>query len=179
MKKLLGVFLLMGLTASKSVSETGPLPNFSFNSIDGGLIHFDDFKDKVVLVINTASKCGFTGQYKGLQKLYHDFKNEGLVVFGVPSTDFRQEYKDSQSIQKFCELNFGINFPMSEVTNVIGKNAHPFYSWLSQEYNFTPRLNFNKVLLDKKGTFYASFNSFTKPNSPSLLKVVDEVLKQP
>ena len=178
MKKLLGVFLLMFLTASKSVSETGPLPNFSFNSIDGGLIHFDDFRDKVVLVINTASKCGFTGQYKGLQKLYDDFKNEGLVVFGVPSTDFRQEYKDSQSIQKFCELNFGINFPMSEVTNVIGKNAHPFYSWLSQEYNFTPRRNFNKVLIDKNGDVVNTFGSMVKPGSKKMIEPIIALLKK-
>ena len=178
MKKLLGVFLLMFLTVSKSVSETRPLPNFSFNSIDGGLINFDDFRDKVVLVINTASKCGFTGQYKGLQKLYDDFKNEGLVVFGVPSTDFRQEYKDSQSIQKFCELNFGINFPMSEVTHVIGKNAHPFYSWLSQEYNFTPRWNFNKVLIDKNGDVVNTFGSMVKPGSKKMIEPIIALLKK-
>ena len=178
MKKLFGVFLLMLLTANKSVGETGPLPNFSFNSIDGGQISLNDFRDKVILVTNTASKCGFTGQYNGLQKLYDAFKNEGLVVIGVPSTDFRQEYKDSQSVQKFCELNFGITFPMSEVTHVIGKNAHPFYSWLSKEYNFTPRWNFNKVLIDRNGDIVNTFGSMVKPSSIKITEPISALLKK-
>ncbi len=178
MKKLIGVFLLMILTTSKSVGERAPLPDFSFNSIDGGKIHFRDFKNKVILVANTASKCGFTGQYKGLQKLYDDYKNEGLIVFGIPSTDFRQEYRDSKSVRNFCEINFGITFPMSEVSHVIGKQAHPFYSWLSETYNFTPRWNFNKVLIDKNGNIVNTYGSMVKPNSKKINESIRDLLKK-
>ena len=178
MTKLIGVLLVMLLTTTSSLAETGTLPNFSFNSIDGGQINLSDFKNKVVLVTNTASKCGFTGQYKGLQKLYDDHKSEGLIVFGIPSTDFRQEYKDSKLVQNFCELNFGITFPMSEVTHVIGKNAHPFYVWLSKEYNFTPRWNFNKVLISKNGEVINTFGSMVKPGSKKLSNLIVDLLRK-
>ena len=97
----------------------------------------------------------------------------------VPSNDFNQELSSNSKVKEFCNVSFGLTVPMTEVTAVRGNQAHPFYRWLKKEHNFKPKWNFYKVLLDKEGSFRASFNSFTKPNSPSLLKVVDEVLKQP
>ena len=176
MLKWLGVLFLI-FSASQTIGGARTLPNFSFNSIDGGEIKLDDFKGKVVLVTNTASKCGFTGQYKGLQALYDKHKDEGLIVFGVPSTDFRQEYKDSKDVKNFCEVNFGINFPMSEVTQVVGSNAHPFYKWLSEEYNFKPRWNFNKVLIDKDGKVVNAFGATVRPNSKKMNETIAALLK--
>ena len=176
MIKLMGVFLIM-ITTSQALGEVRSVPNFLFKSIDGGEISLSDFEGKVVLITNTASKCGFTGQYNGLQKLYENYKNQGFVVLGIPSTDFRQEYKDSQTVKNFCEVNFGITFPMSEVTKVIGKNAHPFYLWLSETYNFIPRWNFNKVLIDKNGEIVNTYGAMVKPTSDKITKMVMRLVK--
>ena len=176
MIQLIGVFLLM-MSIEQAVGEPRSLPNFSFNSIDGGEISLNEFKGKVVLITNTASKCGFTGQYEGLQQLYDDYKSDGLVVLGVPSTDFRQEFKDSEAVKNFCEVNFGITFPMSEVTKVLGNNAHPFYLWLAEEYNFIPRWNFNKVLIDKNGEIVNTYGAMVKPTSKKLVQPIASLLK--
>ena len=101
------------------------------------------------------------------------------MVLAVPSNDFNQELDTGKKVKEFCDVNFGLTMPMSEITSVKGKNAHPFYKWLKQEHNFQPSWNFNKVLIDKEGQFVKGFNSFTKPNSRKLLKMVDEAIKQP
>ncbi len=177
MKNFLGVLLLIMMTSQVTGGERA-IPNFSFDSIDGGKINFNDFEGKVILITNTASKCGFTGQYRGLQELYDTYKAEGLIVFGVPSSDFRQEYKDSRLIKNFCEVNFGITFPMSEVTKVIGRDAHPFYTWLASEFNFTPRWNFNKILIDKNGKVVNTYGAMVKPNSDKITKKLVSLLKK-
>ncbi len=175
--KLIGALFLM-ITTSQAFGEDKSLPNFYFDSIDGGEINLNDFRGKVILVTNTASKCGFTGQYKGLQTLYENYKSRGLIVFGVPSADFRQEYKDSEKVKNFCQINFGINFPMSEVTKVVGRDAHPFYLWLSEKHNFMPRWNFNKVLIDKKGKIVNTYGAMVRPNSDKMNKTITELLNQ-
>ena len=175
MIKLIGVLFLI-ITTCQAFGEGDSLPNFYFNSIDGGEINLNDFRGKVILVTNTASKCGFTGQYNGLQALYEKYKNRGLIVFGVPSADFRQEYKDSEKVKNFCQINFGINFPMSEVTKVVGRDAHPFYLWLSKKHNFMPRWNFNKVLIDKKGKIVNTYGAMVRPNSDKMNKTIAELL---
>ena len=164
---------------NSSQSSTQTFHDFNIESINGDNIDLSQYKDKVVLLVNTASKCGFTPQYAGLQKLYDRYKADGFVVLGVPSNDFNQELSSNSKVKEFCDVSFGLTLPITEVTSIRGKKAHPFYRWLKREHNFQPKWNFYKVLLDKEGGFHASFNSFTKPNSPSLLKEVDEVLKQP
>ena len=150
-----------------------------FKSIDGGMLDIREFRGKAVLLANTASRCGFTKQYSDLEKLHQAYKDRGLVVIAVPSNDFNQELSSNLKVKEFCNVTFGLTLPMTEVTAIRGKEAHPFYRRLKREHNFQPKWNFYKVLLDKKGNFHASFNSFIKPDSPSLLKEVDEVLKQP
>ena len=176
MIKWLGVFFLV-FSSSQVVGGVRQLPNFSFASIDGGEINLNDFEDKVVLVANTASKCGFTGQYKGLQALYDKYQDEGLVVFGVPSADFRQEYQDSEEVKNFCEVNFGINFPMSEVTKVVGNGSHPFYQWLLEKYNFKPRWNFNKVLIGRNGEVVNTFGATVRPTSKKMNDAIIALLR--
>ena len=172
------VVLLILLMASLPSYPT-PEKKFSFKSIDGGLIKFWDFKGKAILVTNTASRCGFTTQYNALEKLHKKYEGKGLVVVAVPSNDFNQELDTGAQVKEFCDVNFGLTMPMSEITSVKGRKAHPFYKWLRNEHNFQPSWNFYKVLIDKEGEFVMGFNSFTKPNSKKLLKIVDEVIKQP
>ena len=176
MQLFLRVIILLISSVYPAICDVG---QFSFKSIDGGSLELNDYKGKAILVTNTASRCGFTSQYADLEELHRGYQDRGLVVIAVPSNDFNQELSSNAKVKDFCNVSFGLTVPMAEVTTIRGKQAHPFYSWLKREHNFQPKWNFYKVLLDKKGNFHSSFNSFTKPNSPSLLKVVDEVLKQP
>ena len=103
--------------------------NFEFNSIDGNKIKLSDYRNKVIVVVNVASRCGYTPQYEDLQTLWSNYKDKDLVVVGVPTNNFKQEPGTNKEIKDFCETNFGINFPITEKTNVIGSDAHPFYKW--------------------------------------------------
>ena len=176
MKFFIKVFLLFFTSVLPAQTETGV---FSFKSIDGGSLDLNNYSGKAILITNTASRCGFTNQYADLEKLHNAYRDRGLVVIAVPSNDFNQELSSNAKVKEFCNVSFGLTLPITEVTSIRGSKAHPFYSWLKREHGFQPKWNFYKVLLDKNGSFHASFNSFTKPNSASLLKVVDEVLKQP
>ncbi len=177
MKKLVGIIIVMVL--SPMLSFASPEKIFSFKSIDGGEINLEDYKGKAVLITNTASRCGFTKQYKGLQSLHKKYEGKGLVVLAIPSNDFNQELATEKKVKEFCDVNFGLTMPMSEITSVRGRTAHPFYKWLKNEHDFQPNWNFYKVLVDKEGQFVQSFNSLVKPNSRKLLKMVDEVINRP
>ena len=172
----LKVFILFFSSVLPALSEKDV---FSFKSIDGGSLDLSDYRGKAILITNTASRCGFTNQYTDLEQLHKAYQDKGLVVIAVPSNDFNQELSSNSKVKEFCNVSFGLTLPITEVTTIRGNKAHPFYNWLEREHGFKPKWNFYKVLLDKNGSFRASFNSFTKPNSQSLLKVVDEVLKQP
>ena len=176
MKLLLKVIILFFSSVAPALTDA---TQFSFKSIDGGSLDMGAYQGKAVLVTNTASRCGFTNQYSHLEKLHKSYKDKGLVVIAVPSNDFNQELSSNSKVKEFCNISFDLTLPISEITSVRGKNAHPFYRWLKKEHNFQPKWNFYKVLLDKNGHFHSSFNSLTKPNSTSILKVVDEILKQP
>ena len=172
----LKVFILFFSSVLPALSETD---SFSFKSIEGGSLDLNNYRGKAILITNTASRCGFTNQYADLEQLHKDYQDKGLVVIAVPSNDFNQELSSNSKVKEFCNVSFGLTLPITEITSIRGSKAHPFYGWLKREHGFQPKWNFYKVLLDKNGSFHASFNSFTKPNSSSLLKVVDEVLKQP
>ena len=156
--------------------------DFSFTAINGDPLPLSSFKNKVVLVVNTASRCGFTAQYDGLQKLYDAYKDKGLVVLGVPSNDFGgQEPGSNQEIKEFCEMNFAINFPMAEKTSVTGKNAHPFYKWAAKQGKggalaSKPRWNFHKYLVGPDGTLAGSYGAITKPRSSDMVKAIEAEL---
>lgn len=156
--------------------------DFSFTAIDGTPLPLSGFKNKVILVVNTASRCGFTPQYDGLQKLYDTYKNKGLIVLGIPSNDFGgQEPGGNKDIKKFCEMNFAINFPMAEKIDVTGKDAHPFYKWAATQgkggmLSGKPRWNFHKYLVGPDGQLAGSFGSITKPGSGDLTKAIETEL---
>ena len=176
MKSILKVIIMLLSSVAPAFTDA---TEFSFKSIDGGDLDIGAYEGKAVLVTNTASRCGFTNQYSNLEQLHRNYKDKGLVVIAVPSNDFNQELSSNSKVKEFCNVSFELTLPMAEITPIRGKQAHPFYRWLKKEHNFQPKWNFYKVLLDKNGRFHSSFNSLTKPNSPSILKVVDEILKQP
>jgi glutathione peroxidase len=149
---------------------------FTFPNIDGGEIDLEDWKGRPVLVANTASLCAFTPQYDDLQALYDTYKDKGLIVLAVPSDDFKQELASADQVKEFCAVNFGLDLPMTGVTHVRGSKAHPFYKDVKAQTGFTPRWNFNKVLLDGSGKVVATFGSGTKPMSRSIRNRIDAIL---
>ena len=141
----------------------------------------DQFKGKVLLVVNTASKCGFTDQYKGLEALYNDYKDQGLVVLGVPSGDFAgQEFESEEEIASFCELNYGVSFPMTNKVHVKGDEAHPLYKAAAERFGAlgAPKWNFHKYLVDRNGNLTESYGSMTKPDSKKLKKAIEKALEE-
>ena len=153
--------------------------DYSFESIDGSKIELNEFKNKVIVVVNVASRCGYTPQYEDLQKLWTNYKNKDLVVIGVPTNNFKQEPGSNKEIKDFCETNFGINFPMTTKTNVIGKEAHPFYIWAKDNHGIgaIPKWNFHKIIIGKEGKVVETFASFTKPSSKKFINLIEAEIK--
>tara|TARA_B100000579_G_C22600871_1_gene742617 strand:- start:184 stop:726 length:543 start_codon:yes stop_codon:yes gene_type:complete len=177
-KRLVFIFMIFNLFTSASANYHRLAYDFNFNGLDGKQINLKDYDDKVIVVVNVASRCGYTPQYSGLQKLWSEYKNE-LVVIGVPTNNFKQEPKDNSEIKKFCEANFGITFPMSEKVDVIGNNAHPFFKWAKKNHGIAaiPKWNFHKIIIGKDGKVVDTFASFTKPSSSKFLKVIKKEIK--
>ena len=152
--------------------------DFEIKSITGETINFDKYKDKVILIVNTASYCGFTKQYDELQNLWDKYKSKGLIVLGVPSNSFNQEKKNDSDIKEFCELNFNINFPLTTITEVIGKNAHDLFIWAKDNHGKSaiPKWNFHKILINKDGKVEDTFASFTKPMSKKIVSKIESIL---
>ncbi|MGG7645576.1 glutathione peroxidase [Rhodovulum sp. YNF3179] len=151
---------------------------FSFDSIDGGTLSLTDYAGRPVLVANTASLCGFTDQYADLQAVYDRYRDKGLVVLAVPSDDFRQELGSAAEVKDFCELNYGLDLPMTDITHVRGRNAHPFYAWLRTDHGIAPRWNFYKVLLGPDGLPVESWGSATKPTAPEVTRRIEALLAE-
>ncbi len=146
-----------------------------FIGINGDIIRLSDYKNKVIVIVNVASRCGYTPQYEDLQELWTEYKDKDLVVIGVPSNNFRQEPASNNEIKVFCETNFGITFPMTEKINVIGKDSHPFFKWAKKDFGIgaIPKWNFHKIIIGKNGRVIDTFASFTKPTSSKFIKVIE------
>ena len=158
------------------------MPNaydYEFTAIDGAPLPMTTFRDKVVLVVNVASKCGLTPQYDGLEKLYSDYKDKGLVVLGVPSNQFMgQEPGTNEEIAEFCRATFGVDFPMAAKTDVKGDDAHPFYKWALAEVGepAEPVWNFHKLLVGRDGSLINVFGPRTDPQDPEIKAAIEEAL---
>ena len=152
--------------------------DFNIKSIEGNEINLENFKNNVILLVNTASYCGFTKQYDGLQKIYKKYKDKGLIVMGVPSNSFNQEKNEESEIKQFCEVNFDITFPMTSIYDVRGDNAHPIYKWARDNHgkSAVPKWNFHKIIINKEGKIEETFSSLTKPTSNKILSVLDKLL---
>ena len=181
MKKLLlislGLFMFF-FKSSVMANYDKVFYDFKIESISGEIIDFHEYKNKVVLIVNTASYCGFTKQYEELQKLWDMYKSKGLIVLGVPSNSFNQEKKNNSEIKEFCEVNFNINFPLSSITDVKGENAHELFKWAENNHGKSaiPKWNFHKILINKEGKIENTFTSFTKPMSKKIVNKIEDIL---
>ncbi len=154
--------------------------DFTFRSIDGEPLPMTKFKGNTVLVVNVASQCGLTPQYEGLEKLWREKRDKGLVILGVPANDFGgQEPGTENEIKAFCETRFAVDFPMTAKEHVIGGKAHPLYKWITAELgeDAAPKWNFHKYLFNKDGTIAGTFGSRTEPDAPDLVAAIDAALK--
>ena len=152
--------------------------DFQIESINGEIINFKEYENKVVLLVNTASYCGFTKQYDDLQKLWDQYKSKGLIVLGVPSNSFNQEKIKNSEIKKFCEVNFNINFPLTTLTEVKGNNAHEIFKWAKENHGKSaiPKWNFHKLLINKTGKIEETYSSLTKPTSKKIISKIESLL---
>jgi glutathione peroxidase len=165
---------------NKTMSDnTKTFFDFKINSINGEELDLSSLKGKTILLVNVASKCGFTDQYGDLQKIYEDFKDKGLIVIGIPTNQFGgQEPGSEKEIKNFCETNFNITFPMTSKYEVKGDNAHPIYIWAKDTFGKStiPKWNFHKILINKNGEIVDTFASFTGPMSNKVIKKIIEIL---
>ena len=171
--KILLVFLTMFVTKSFAMSEFNKIFDFEFEDIDGNKVSLEKFQGKPIILINTASRCGFTPQYGNLQNLFLKYKDTDLTIIATTSNSFSQEYSDTEDIKKICLVNYGVGFVTSSPMNVKGSDAHPIFSWINNEYNESPKWNFYKYLFDRDGKLVKSWSSMTKPDSSKITKHID------
>ena len=179
MKKILIILIMFSFFTKTVAGDNGTAYDYEFNSINGDLIKLNQYKGKVIVVVNVASRCGYTPQYEDLQSLWSKYKDKNLVVLGIPTNNFRQEPGNNKQIKDFCEINFGITFPMSEKTGVIGSNSHPFYQWARKDYGIgaIPKWNFHKIIIGKNGKVVETFSSITNPSSKKFTKTIENLIK--
>jgi len=178
-KLILGLTIIMFFfKSSASANYEKTFFDLNIESISGETINFRDFENKVVLIVNTASYCGFTNQYEELQVLSDRYNKKGLIVLGVPSNSFNQEKNKNSEVKKFCEVNFNITFPLSAITEVKGNNAHQLFKWAKDNHGSSavPKWNFHKILINKEGKIEDTFSSFTKPLSNKIINKIESIL---
>ena len=154
--------------------------DFSFKDLDGSEINLSEFKNNVIVVTNVASRCGFTYQYENLQEIWEIYQEKGLIVLGVPSNSFKQELNSNEEVKNFCEAKFGISFPMMQIVEVRGSDAHPFYIWAKENHGkaAVPKWNFHKIIIGKDGKIFDTFTSMTKPTSYKFIKSIETALNE-
>ncbi len=178
MKLVLLLTALMLNAAAHAATTCPPLLDHTVKDIDGESRDLCAYAGKVILVVNTASNCGYTGQYKGLQALYEKYGKQGLVVLGFPANDFGgQEPGGNAAIKDFCEVNYRVDFPMFSKSIVTAPNANPFYEALAQATGERPRWNFHKYLIDRDGIQTMSFASQVDPASSQMVQAIETMLK--
>jgi len=178
MKSALLLSSLLLATAVQAAPPCAPLLNHTMKDIDGTPQNLCAYAGKVVLVVNTASQCGYTGQYKGLQALHEKYGKQGLVVLGFPANDFGgQEPGSNTTIKDFCETNYQVDFPLFSKVGVKAANANPLHEGLAKATGERPSWNFHKYLIDRSGTRALSFASRVEPESKQMVQAIESLLK--
>jgi glutathione peroxidase len=168
--------LLLGAAAMTLAAAPATAWDFTFTAIEEGELPLARFRGRVLLVVNTASFCGFTYQYEALEKLHASLSSKGLTVIGIPSGDFNQESKTNEEVKNFCDATFGVKFPLAGITHVTGPEAHPFYQWVKAQKSWEPNWNFNKVLIGRDGGILGCYGSSDEPGSPRITRILDTAL---
>ena len=171
--------LAAGAAAADPAAPARTAWDFAFPDIDGGTLELSRFRGRVLLVVNTASFCGYTYQYKGLQALDQKMEPAGLTVIGVPSGDFFQESRSNDKVKAFCETSFDVGFPLAAISQVRGAAAAPFYRWVRAERDWQPTWNFNKVLIGRDGKILGTYRATVEPDGPQLTKAIESALAAP
>jgi glutathione peroxidase len=173
------MFLMLGILGVNSMvsASCSELYNHQLTTLDGKPFNLCDYQDKPVLVVNTASKCGFTPQFEALESLYKQYKSKGLLVIGFPSNDFKQELADDKKIGDFCKMTYGVEFPMMSKSAVRGSDVNPFYKQLIAITGTKPKWNFYKYVIAPGGEKVTVFSSMTKPDSKEIMKEIEPYLK--
>lgn len=174
------IALLCGglMTQAARAAETTVF-DFNFQALQSeDALPLGAYRGKVLLVVNTASHCGFTSQYEGLEAIYKKYQDKGLVIIGVPSDAFNQEFGSDKEIADFCRINYGVSFPMTSLTAVKGDDAHPLFKWLDSDTNgnVSPRWNFHKFLFSRDGKLIDTYSSLTGPNDKTLIAAIEQAL---
>ena len=179
--RLILLILIMTLFNNKISANYEVLAhNFNFKDLDGSVLKLSEYKNKVIVVVNVASQCGFTKQYDDMQEIWEKYQIKGLIILGVPSNDFgSQEPGNNKEIKTFCEAKFGITFPMTEKINVKGEKTHPFYLWAKKNYGNAaiPKWNFHKIIIGKDGKVFDTFASITNPSSKRFISSIEKALR--
>ena len=168
--------LLLIITTNESVMAGNNIYQYSFVDIDGNTLNLHEFEGKPIMLVNTASKCGFTPQYGDLQNLFEKFQESDLVFIATPSNEFKQELSSEEEIKKYCLINYGVSFRVTEIINLKGENAHPLFKWLKENYSEEPKWNFYKYLFNRDGQLINSWSSMTKPTSFKIQKSINKIL---
>ena len=177
--KIFSIIIMMSFLNNANAKYEKLAYDFTFKDLDGSPLSLAEFKDKVIVVVNVASQCGFTSQYEDMQMIYEKYQSKGIIMLGIPSNDFgQQEPGSNEEIKNFCEAKFGITFPMTEKVSVKGNQAHPFYIWAKNNYGSAaiPKWNFHKIIIDKYGKVADTFSSITNPSSKKFRKVIEKLI---
>ncbi len=177
------IILLVVLVGAKPAAEATSALDFEVETINGETTNLESYKGKVVMIVNTASKCGLTPQYEGLQALYETYKDQGFVILGFPANNFKnQEPGTDKEIKEFCTVNYGVTFPMFSKISVKGEDKHPLYQYLTSkdqhEFGGEIEWNFAKFIIDPDGQLVARFNPKTKPRDDQVIKTIETALKK-
>jgi len=174
---------VFGAPSTSSASGSGSIYDFTMKDIDGKQVNLTDFRGKVVLVVNVASRCGFTPQYEGLQKLYLKYQQQGFVILGFPANNFGfQEPGTNAEIKTFCSAKYNVTFPIFSKISVKGEDMDPLYKYLTDkatnpQYGGDIKWNFNKFLIDRKGNIVARFEPPVKPDSDQMVQAIEKALQ--
>lgn len=177
MKFLIQLIVLCALPIYAVAGECPALLNHQFKTLQGEVVDLCQYQDNPILVVNTASKCGFTPQFEKLEALSAQYKSRGLLVIGFPSNDFRQELQNNSEIGSFCKLTYGVKFPMVVKSSVTGDSANPFYKQLIAASGKSPKWNFHKYIIMPGGKSVHSFSTKTEPDDPAIMKLIRASLK--
>ena len=176
--KIILIFFFLLFNMSLLAKEKISVYDFKFVDIDGNNIELTKFEGKPILLVNTASRCGFTPQYQGLQNLFLNYSKTDLTIIATTSNSFNQEYSSTEEIKKICLVSYDVGFIVSSPISVKGREAHPLYQWINEKYNKKPKWNFYKYLFNKNGELIDSWSSITKPDSEKIIKKIDKLTKK-
>ena len=175
-KKTLLLILFLTITNYSMAEKNVSIYDFNITDIDNNIVNLSKFNGNPILLVNTASRCGFTPQYEGLQNIFIKYKSTDLTIIATTSNSFNQEFDNTEDIKKICLVNYGVGFITSSPLNVKGDDSHPIYKWIKKEYKKSPKWNFYKYLFDRKGRLVDSWSSITKPDSSKIIRKIEKLI---